>query len=188
MKMKQIRRAGFTLVLLIGAFFLTSFYLARSSVEVKLGDNLFATESMDIGVLGTDGGSEITFRNLGEDDYIEPGMTLVGSFTVVNDSTFDVYYRLRFTDVEGGLADIMQATIRTADGTKLCGPFTVNELTDKGRFGVKELGEGNRIELQLELYFPKETGNAAQNKTLSCKLTADMTQQRNNPDAIFAGD
>lgn len=189
MKKKQIRRGCLTLALLISAFFLTSFYLALDSISVTLGNNVFATESMDIGILGNGQSNEIKFTNYTEGvNFVEPGMKLIGSFEVKNASTFAVYYRLRFTEVSGGLADVMQATIKTENNEILCGPCTVNELTDKSRFDVKELGAGSSLALKLELYFPEGTGNEAQDKTLSCKLTADMTQKRNNPNKYFEGD
>lgn len=189
MKKKQIRRGCVTLALLISAFFLTSFYLAAGSVKVVLGNNVFATESMEIGILGNGQSSEIKFTNYTENEnFAEPGMRLVGNFTVKNDSTFAVYYRLRFTKVDGDLADVMQATIKTKEGSVLCGPYTVKELTDRSLFTVCELGAKSSVELQLELYFPEGTGNEAQNKTLSCELAADMTQKRNNPDKYFEGD
>lgn len=189
MKKKQIRRGCFTLALLISAFFLTSFYLALGSLSVTLGENVFATESMEIGILGNGKDNEIKFKNYTENvNFVEPGMTLVGSFTVKNDSTFAVYYRLHFTEVSGGLANVMKATIKTEQGSVLCGPYTVNELTDRAAFTPLELGAGQSVDLRLELYFPKETGNEAQDKELSCKLTADMTQKRNNDNKYFEGD
>lgn len=191
MKKKQIRRAGITLVLLVSAFFLTSFYLAAANLTVQtVGGNIFATETMQIGILGDGTSNEIRFLDANNNAirYIEPGMTLRGSFTVKNDSTFAVYYRLRFTDVSGGLADVMEATVKTEQESVLCGPCTVNELTDRATFAPLELGAGQSVALQLELHFPEETGNEAQNKELSCKLTADMTQVRNNDNKYFEGD
>ena len=150
MKKKQIRRAGITLVLLVSAFFLTSFYLAAANLTVQtVGGNIFATETMQIGILGNGTSNEIRFLDADNNAIrcIEPGMTLRGSFTVKNDSTFAVYYRLRFTDVSGGLADVMEATVKTEQESVLCGPCTVNELTDRATFAPLELGAGQSVEL-----------------------------------------
>lgn len=191
MKKKQIRRAGFTLALLISAFFLTSFYLASANLDVQtVGGNIFATETMKIGLDGNvpDGQTTaIAFIDANDQAItkIEPGMTLRGSFTVKNESTFAVYYRLYFTGVSGELADVLQASIKDGN-TVLCGPVTVSELTDVDCFRANYSGADNAVlnagqtrMLQLELYFPKETGNTAQGKSLSCSLRADMTQVKN---------
>ena len=188
MTKKRMRRAVLVLALLICAFFLTSFCLAAANVTVSLGNHIFATEYMEIGIKGNvQEGAALQFfdRNGRPITLIEPGMTLTGDFTVRNDSTFDVYYRLRFTDVTGELADVLVATITTQDGTVLCGPCTVAELTSMDRFAPKTLGVGQQLALRLTLEFPSGAGNDAQGKALACRLTADMTQVRNNEGMVF---
>lgn len=189
MTKKRMQRAVLTLGLLISAFLLTSFYMAAANVTVSLGNHIFATEYMEIGIDGNiENGAALQFydKNGKPISLVEPGMTLIGGFTVKNDSTFDVYYRLRFTDTAGELADVLLATITTEDGqTVLCGPCTVAELTDASRFSPKQLGAGQHLALRLKLEFPGGTGNDAQGKTLSCRLTADMTQVRNNDGMVF---
>ena len=99
MKKKRIVAASAVLAVLISAYLVTSLMLAASSLEVRLGNHIFRTETMKIGIHGVLDGErseELTFS--GADGkpitLVEPGMTLRGDFCVVNDSTFDVYYRL----------------------------------------------------------------------------------------------
>ena len=110
MKKKRIVAASAVLAVLISAYLVTSLMLAASSLEVRLGNHIFRTETMKIGIHGVLDGErseELTFSDPSGEDItlVEPGMTLRGDFCVVNDSTFDVYYRLYFSRLEGGLKD-----------------------------------------------------------------------------------
>ena len=188
MTKKQLHCGILTLCLLISAFLLTSFYVATASIQVNLGDHVFATETMSVGIVGNvEEGAAISFYDKNGDpiETVEPGMTLLGEFTVKNDSTFAVYYRLRFTEVKGGLADVLLATITTRDGAVLCGPCTVSELTNPEVFTPRELAAGASLDLKLKLAFPADAGNAMQGKSLECHLTADMTQVKNNENMEF---
>lgn len=208
MKKKQIRRGCVTLALLISAFFLTSFYLASEEITVKtVGGNIFATETMKIGIVGnTNDGGKIVFENVNADstgrNIVEPGMTMRGSFTVQNMSTFEVYYRLRFEFKDDcGLADVLKVTISAnKDGSDpLCKDVTMSELANADCFRTEyqklhgsdsklpKLAAGTGTDtLYLIIKFPEGTGNAAQGLKLeNCELHADMTQVKNqNPNNI----
>lgn len=189
MKKKRIVLASVILGALIAAYVTTSLLLASSSLQVRLGNHIFATETMKIGILGDGDNKQIQFRTeKGEPiELVEPGMTLRGHFEVRNDSDFAVYYRLYFSKADGGLADVMTATIRNADGTIVFGPVSVRDMTTASAFtDPQPLGANASQALILELHYPSSAGNDTQNQSLSCCLSVDMTQQRNNPDKEFS--
>ena len=187
MKKKRIVAASAVLAVLISAYLVTSLMLAASSLEVRLGNHIFRTETMDIDIYGKLNGErsrELRFSDPSGEDItlVEPGMTLRGDFCVVNDSTFDVYYRLYFSRLEGGLKDILQATILDkATGEVLYGPVALSSMESADNFPQgKTLASHQSRDMVLELYFPKDAGNEYQNQSLSCEINVDMTQVRNN--------
>lgn len=187
MKKKRIVAASAVLAVLISAYLVTSLMLAASSLEVRLGNHIFRTETMDIDIYGKLNGErsrELRFSDPSGEDItlVEPGMTLRGDFCVVNDSTFDVYYRLYFSRLEGGLKDILQATILDKEtGAVLYGPVALSSMESADNFPQgKTLASHQSRDMVLELYFPKDAGNEYQNQSLSCEINVDMTQVRNN--------
>lgn len=187
MKKKRIVAASAVLAVLISAYLVTSLMLAASSLEVRLGNHIFRTETMKIGIHGVLDGErseELTFSGANGKPItlVEPGMTLRGDFCVVNDSTFDVYYRLYFSRLEGGLKDILQATILDKEtGEVLYGPVALSSMESADNFPQgKTLASHQSRDMVLELYFPKDAGNEYQNQSLSCEINVDMTQVRNN--------
>ena len=175
------------LAVLISAYLVTSLMLAASSLEVRLGNHIFRTETMDIDIYGKLNGErsrELRFSDPSGEDItlVEPGMTLRGDFCVVNDSTFDVYYRLYFSRLEGGLKDILQATILDKEtGEVLYGPVALSSMESADNFPQgKTLASHQSRDMVLELYFPKDAGNEYQNQSLSCEINVEMTQVCNN--------
>ena len=45
----------------------------------------------------------------------EPGMTVKKDFFIRNESTWDVYYRIYFDNISGGLADVLDVTIKNGE-------------------------------------------------------------------------
>ena len=185
MKKKRIVAASAVLAVLISAYLVTSLMLAASSLEVRLGNHIFRTETMDIyGKLNGERSRELRFSDPSGEDItlVEPGMTLRGDFCVVNDSTFDVYYRLYFSRLEGGLKDILQATILDKEtGEVLYGPVALSSMESADNFPQgKTLASHQSRDMVLELYFPKDAGNEYQNQSLSCEINVEMTQVCNN--------
>lgn len=54
----------------------------------------------------------------------EPGMTVEKEFFIENQSTWDVYYKLYFEDIEGGLADVLEVSVRDGDKVLLSGKMS----------------------------------------------------------------
>ena len=168
----------FIAVLLALMLGVTTFALITSMVEVK--DNHFETGVVKINL--NDG--EPVIR---EDEYLfEPGMRVQKNFFIENEGSIDAYYKIYLEDVKGDLADVLEATITEKESGKVLYQGLVSDLT-RGSAAVDDgtLAAGERKDLTIRFYFPKERGNEAQDKTLSFKMGATATQVRNNPDRSF---
>ena len=155
---------------------ITAYALVTASVSVP--DNYFQTGTIEINL--NDGKPVIE-----EQEYLfEPGMTVAKDFFIENRGTWDVYCKLYFDDVTGGLADVLEVTVKDGETVLLEG--TAAELT---RSAAKPLGDPLRVnerrELTLFFHYPEDAGNATQAKTLSFKLCAEAVQTKNNPNMLF---
>lgn len=155
---------------------ITTFALVFATVSVE--NNLFHTGTVEINL--NDGAPVIH-----EDEFLfEPGMTVEKEFFIENNSTWSVYYRLYFDEVSGGLADVLEITVR--DGDKILYRGTANELTRENVAAADDTLQAlERKTLTVSFHFPESSGNDAQNLHLSFTLCADATQTKNNPNKLF---
>ena len=165
-----------TVVLLSLGLAITSFALASSIAQVR--NNRFAM-SMGVELTINDGQPVVDVTDM----VYEPGGTYVSEFPIANLGTFDVWYRVYFTDVKGVLKDYITVTIKEADGTVLC-KGTMSELSSD-KVAVSSLAAGEKKTLTIEFYFSSEAGNAAQGQSVSFNITANATQKQNNPNKDF---
>ena len=165
-----------TVVLLSLGLAITSFALASSIAQVR--NNRFAM-SMGVELTINDGKPVVDVTDM----VYEPGGTYVSEFPIANLGTFDVWYRVFFTDVNGALKDYITVTIKEADGTVLC-KGTMSELSSD-KVAVSSLAAGEKKTLTIEFYFSSEAGNAAQGQSASFNITANATQKQNNPNKDF---
>lgn len=155
----------------------TTYALVRS--VLKVDNNVFQTGTVDIDL---NGGQPIIDER---DEFIfEPGMTVRKDFFIQNNSSDEVYYKVYLSNVTGGLADVLELTIK--DGSTVICTGKVGELTRQAiTAAAGTLDAGQRKDLTAEFHFPEETGNSAQNLDLTFTLCADATQTRNNPTGQF---
>lgn len=163
-----------TVILLICGLTVTSFALV--STIVKIQNNRF---SMSLGV-------DLSFNNDNDDQPVvdmsdilfEPGGTYRSEFPIVNNSTFDVWYRVYLTNVEGALKDDITVTIKDEDGNELCkGPM--DELgPDKVKLSTLKANQTKT--LTIDFYFSPDADNTVQGQTVSFNITADATQMEHN--------
>lgn len=176
---KTVRRlttSVVTIVLLSVGLAVTTFALAWATLSVN--NNLFHTGLVDINL--NDGRPVIE-----EHEFLfEPGMTVQKDFFVENNSTWDVYYKLYFDNIEGGLADVLQVEIKDDARTLFSGAAA--ELT-RANVGAADdlLRLHERRDLQIVFHFPEEAGNRAQGLFLSFDFCVDAVQTKNNPDKLF---
>ena len=177
---KKLRAGVIAVIALSVCLVITTYALVRLSVDVR--ENRFQTGTVKINL---DDGKPIIDASDPNEEFklFEPGMVVVKDFFVENESSDSVYYSVYMGDVQGGLANVLEITIKDGD-TVLCSG-TAAELTRENTTAAGELQVGERKDLKAYFYFPKETGNSAKNQTLSFTLCADATQTRNNPNKEF---
>lgn len=173
---KKLTASILVIVILAVCQCITTLALIYSTISVD--NNLFQT-----GIV------KINFNNgepvIEEHEFLfEPGMTVEKQFFIENESTWDVYYRLYFSDVEGDLAEVLEVSVRHGDAVLYRGK--VSDLT-KEKVGPADdiLKLNERRELTITFHFPVEAGNRAQNHYLSFYMGADAVQTKNNPNRLF---
>ncbi len=178
-KSKTARRLTTSMVLialLCLCLFVTTFALVYSMVSVE--GNLFQTGRVQINL--NDGKPVIE-----EHEFLfEPGMTVKKDFFVRNESTCEIYYKLYFQNVSGGLADVLE--VKICDGDKVLFEGTPSQMTQKNVGAADDvLGLEETRTLQIYFHFPENVGNEAQNLFLSFDFAADAVQTKNNPQKEF---
>ena len=155
---------------------ITTFALVYATVSVD--NNLFHTGEVKINL---NDGNPVIYEH---EFLFEPGMTVKKEFFIENESTWAVYYKIYFDDIEGGLANVLDVTV--TDGEKVLYSGKVNELTRHNVTAADDTLEiGQRRNLTVFFHFPEAAGNEAQNLRLSFTLCAEATQTKNNPYRLF---
>ncbi len=154
----------------------TTFALVMSIVSVD--NNLFQTGVVKINLNDKKPVIE-------QDEFIfEPGMTVKKDFFIKNESSCDVYYKLYFQNISGGLADVIE--VKICDNDKVLFEGTPNELIKKNVSAADDILKLNEVrKLQIYFHFPEISGNEAQNAFLSFDLAADAVQTKNNINRDF---
>ncbi len=173
---KKLTGSVITIILLAVCLCITTFALVYSTVAVD--NNLFQTGTIEIDLNG--GKPVIT----GGEYLFEPGVTVEKPFYIENQGTWDVYYKLYFDNIEGGLADVLEVEIR--DGATVLFDGKIAGLT-KEQVGAADdiLKLNERRELTISFHYPEEAGNGGQALYLSFDLKADAVQAKNNPNRLF---
>ncbi len=173
---KKLTGSIIAVVVLALCLCITTFALVWATVSVD--NNLFHTGTVKINL--NDGKPVIE-----EHEFLfEPGMTVKKDFFIENESTCDVYYKLYFDNVNGGLADVLQITVKDGDRTLYQGTAAeLNRTEVTAADDVLKIKE--RRELTVYFYFPADAANSTQNLTLTFDLCADAVQTKNNPNKLF---
>jgi hypothetical protein len=164
------------IIILTICLLITSIALVLATVTIK--NNQFYTGSVKLNL--NDGKPVIE-----EYEFLfEPGMTVQKEFFVENKSTWDVYYKIYLDNVSGGLADVLEITIR--DGEEVIYQGTALELTrDEASVMDEALKTKEKKTFTITFHFPESAGNTVKNRKLSFDLCADAVQTKNNPYRLF---
>ena len=175
-KRKKRRWTGiFYIFLLVAAFGITSFALMYQKVMVE--ENLFATGRVDI-CLNND---QPVFD---EEILFEPGMRVAKEFTLCNDSTCEVYFRLWFSEIEGAFAEELEDCVTDCGSILFEGKFSeMSGIKSEGADGTLAVGE-QRV-LVITFHVTEDCENSMQGQTLLFDLNAEAVQAVNNPDGVF---
>ena len=173
---KRLKGSIVAVIVLAICLCITTYAIVWASVSVN--ENVFQTGKVQINL---NGGEPV----IKEREFLfEPGMTVQKEFFIENKSTCDVYYKLYFTNAEGGLADILEITI--ADGDKTLYRGTAAELNHTAvSAAVNSLGLNERRDLMISFHYPENADNSGQARTLTFNLCADAVQTKNNPQMLF---
>ncbi len=173
---KRLTGGIIAIVVLAVCLCITTFALVYASVSVE--NNLFHTGKVKINL--NDGKPVIR-----EHEFIfEPGMTVKKDFFIENDSSWDVYYRIYLENVSGGLADVLEITVKDGDRALYSG--TASELTQQNVTAADDtLKIGQKRNLTVYFHFPEDKGNETQNLDLTFTMCAEATQTKNNPNRLF---
>lgn len=176
-KKKRLTVSVIVLAVLCCCLAVTSFALAYQ--VAKLEYNSFQTGGIGIDLNG--GKPVIT-----ADEYLfEPGMTVEKPFYIKNNGTWAVYYKLYFSQVSGGLGDVLDVTILDEDDNILL-TGKLSELTKETVPAMEAtLESGQRQDLTIRFHFPKGSGNAVQGEGLTFELSAVGVQTKNSPGKEF---
>lgn len=159
------------LVLLIGMCVLTAYAASLITREVK--DNYFQTGVIDIELQA----DKIDLNN------IEPGGTYVRNFSIVNKGTWEVYYKVYFSDIKGALKDVLEVTIYPKDHPgEVLFSGSLGDMTQRQvQLADDTLDVGEIKELTVSFHFPEERGNDTQERSCEFKICATAVQTKNNP-------
>lgn len=173
---KKLTGGIVTIVILSICLCITTFALVMANVSVK--NNFFGTGEVSINL---NDGKPIIYEN---EFLFEPGMTVEKDFFIESNSSWDVYYRIYFNDVSGGLSDILQITIK--DGDKVLYTGTARELTRNNVVAADDVLRVNQKKILTAIfYFPEGEGNRTQDLDMSFTICAEATQTKNNPNRLF---
>ncbi|WP_367924013.1 TasA family protein [uncultured Ruthenibacterium sp.] len=124
-----------------------------------------------------------------DERLFEPGMTVEKNFFVQNEGSVDVYCRMYFENVTGGLEDILEITIKDVTNPNSIVTLYQGTPANLNKAGAIELAQplaGNsRSEFTITFHYPEQEGNAGKNQTLAFDLTVDAVQAKNNPGRAF---
>ena len=167
---------------------------ALTSITFMVSDNSFSTGVIDIDISGSGVDKRII-----NGEAIAPGMTITKTFTITNNSTDDVYYKLYFENISGGLKDLIEVTIK--DGTTALPGYEkriLSTLTEKNVQAVNvPIPKSNAADadahqktLTISFYLPSDVEKGAYTLDLSFDFSVRAVQSRNqNPnDKIYFGD
>lgn len=173
---KKITGGITAIIILAVCLAITTGALVYSTVSVK--GNTFSTGKVEINL--NDGKPVIS-----EHEFLfEPGMTVKKDFFIENESTWEVYYRIYFESISGGLADVLDVTVKNGETVLYSGkPSALTRLNVPA--AEDKLAVGERRELTVYFYFPTDAGNEAQDLDLEFTICAEATQTKNNPDKRF---
>lgn len=174
---KKLNISIATLVVLFLCLCVTAFALAYAMLRVD--NNVFETGEIKIDL---NGGKPV----IEADEFLfEPGMTVEKSFYIKNNGTWAVYYKLYFSNVKGDLGDVLDVTIKNADGNVLL----QGKLSKLNRHNVPvaedELQVGERRDMTIIFHFPEDAKNTAQSDNVSFALSALAVQTKNNDGKEF---
>jgi hypothetical protein len=158
---------------------------------------VFSTGTVKIDLWDMNGNS-LKGKSLIDAQNLGPGATIRGDFQVVNIGSANMYYKLYFDDVSGGLADVLDVTItKYVDGAENLSDIDESQIVySTSKLSEMEEGDTSIINEALKrggsqgytvwFHFPEEAKNPAQNLSVSFSFNAEAVQKRNYDGSEFS--
>ena len=111
-------------------------------------------------------------------------MVIKKDFTLRNDSSCEVYYRLYFSDIVGDFADVLK--VKVSDGESVLFDGKLSELSgikSEGANGLLKESEERILTITFEV--SAAGTNTIQGTTALFDLNAEAVQAVNNPGGVF---
>ena len=222
LNMKKLLISIIIIIIFMVCFITTTFALISNKVTVE--DNEFQTGIVDIQISELEPIYSKEFDPQYSDmepseleNYnkflFEPGMLVAYSFSITNNSTTDVYYRLYLDiqedeetdepgEIDTGLADLLEVTVTIDDeddnsdndtilfSNAIASNLSKDSINDDDFIkdnpnSVDELEEGKSKSYKIYFHYPSDSNNSGQDKSLSFKLSVEATQTKNNTNKEF---
>lgn len=163
------------MIIVLMAFGITSLALVYQKVSVE--GNLFETGKVSICL----NDNQPVFD---EEILFEPGMVIKKDFTLRNDSSCEVYYRLYFSDIVGDFANVLKVSVSDGDTVIFDGTLAeLNGVKSEGANGLLKVSEERILTITFEV--PDDGKNIIQGTTALFNLNAEAVQAVNNPNGVF---
>lgn len=172
---KKLTFSIILLIILSLCLCVTTFALTYSILSVE--NNLFKSGYVSINL---NDGNPIIKEN---EFAFEPCMTVKKDFFIKNNSSWSVYYKLYFDNVEGELADDLMISILAGEDELYSGTAKTLNSSVGAADDILKIGETRW--LTVIFHFPSNIGNISKNQVLTFDLRADAVQTKNNPEKSF---
>lgn len=175
-----------TIIILAICLFITTFALTAS---ILVQDNLFETGKVEIDIWGKyyDAAATVPDKSIiHKDEHLfEPGMTVKRPVYIYNESIIPVYCKLYFDEISGGLADILEVTIKDDSGNILYTGKASKLTKANSDISKTEIAGNTKKEYTVFFHYPKYEGNSGQGQCLEFNMVAEAVQTKNNPTKEF---
>jgi len=163
------------MIIVLMAFGITSLALVYQKVSAE--GNLFETGKVSICL----NDNQPVFD---EEILFEPGMVIKKDFTLRNDSSCEVYYRLYFSDIVGDFANVLKVSVSDGDTVIFDGTLAeLNGVKSEGANGLLKVSEERILTITFEV--PDDGKNIIMETTALFNLNAEAVQAVNNPNGVF---
>lgn len=115
---------------------------------------------------------------------LEPGSFVEKEFSIKNEGTFSIYYRIYLENLSGTLVDVAEVMISSGDIILFSGP--VKELIkDNAKSLDNSLGSKKERTLKIRFSLPSGIEKEIENGRLKFDICADATKSYNNENRSF---
>lgn len=118
--------------------------------------------------------------------WMDHGTTLTRDFFLQSEGSGDAYYKIYFTELDGGLARVLQVTLKNKDTSEVLYEGLAKDMTEDQVSAAQDiLKAGERKNLEIQFYLPVPEQGERQGTEFCFTLEASAVQVKNNPEREF---